>query len=142
MKANEVRFFEGSSGIIQAVVRGDAQVAHITDIPLNGMLADGAPIGFTYPKSGTTTSDSIAGIAAKAPHPNVAKVFLNWMMSKDGQAILVDQAGLAGTRNEAPPLSHLPATAQLPKVVDGMTLLTPEVQKTLIEHWRTVFGVK
>ena len=142
MKANEVRFFEGSSGIIQAVIRGDAQVAHITDIPLNGMLADGAPIGFTYPKSGTTTSDSIAGIAAKAPHPNVTKVFLNWLMSKEGQAILVDQGGLAGTRNDAPPLSHLPATAQLPKVVDGMTILTPEVQKPLIEHWRKVFGVK
>ena len=142
MKANEVRFFEGSSGIIQAVVRGDAAVAHITDIPLNGMLADGAPIGFAYPKSGTTTSDSIAGVAAKAPHPNVARVFLNWLMSKEGQVLLVDQGGLSGTRNDAPPLSHLPATAKLPKVVDGMSILTPEVQKPLIEHWRRVFGVK
>ncbi len=142
MKANEVRFFEGSSGIIQAVVRGDAAVAHITDIPLNGMLADGAPIGFTYPKSGTTTSDSIAAVAAKAPHPNVGRVFVNWLMSKEGQVLLVDQGGLSGTRNDAPALSHVPATAKLAKVVDGMTILTPEVQKPLIEHWRRVFGVK
>ena len=96
MKANEVRFFEGSSGIIQAVIRGDAHVAHITDIPLNGMLADGAPVGFTYPESGTTTSDSMAGVALKAPHPNVGRVFVNWLMSKDGQAVLVDQGGSSG----------------------------------------------
>ncbi len=142
MKANEVRFFEGSSGIIQAVVRGDAAVAHMTDIPLNGMLADGAPIGFVYPKSGTTTSNSIYGVAAKAPHPNVARVFVNWLMTKEGQAILVEQGGLSVTRNEAPALSHLPTTEKLPKTVDGMSLLTPEVQGPLIEHWRKVFGVK
>jgi hypothetical protein len=28
---------------------------------------------------------------------NVAKVFLNWLMSKECQAILVDQGGLAGS---------------------------------------------
>lgn len=142
MKANEVRFFEGSSGIIQAVIRGDVQVAHMTDIPLNAMLADGAPIGFTYPKSGTTTSNAVAGVAAKAPNPNVGRVFLNWLMSKEGQAQLVEQGGLSVTRNDAPPLSHLPATAKLPKAVDGMSVLTPDVQKPLIEHWRKVFGVK
>ena len=142
MKANEVRFFEGSSGVIQAVVRGDVAVAHMTDIPLNGMLADGAPIGFIYPQSGTTTADSVLGVAAKAPHPNVGKVFANWLMSKEGQAVLVDLGGLAGTRNDAPALSHLPATAKLPKVVDGAKVLTPERQKVMIEHWRKVFGVK
>ena len=142
MKANEVRFFEGSSGVIQAVIRGDVAVAHMTDIPLNGMLADGAPIGFVYPQSGTTTADSVLGVAAKAPHPNVGRVFANWLMSKEGQAILVDQGGLAGTRKDAPALSHLPATAKLPKVVDGAVVLTPEKQKRLVEHWRKVFGVK
>jgi iron(III) transport system substrate-binding protein len=142
MKANDVRLFEGSSGVIQAVIRGDAHVAHITDIPLNEMLADGAPIGFTYPKSGTTTSDSVVGIAAKAPHPNVARVFVNWLLSKEGQAELVKHSGLSGTRNDAPPLSHLPATAKLPKAVDGMQLLKPDLQKAMVEHWRKVFGVK
>jgi len=142
MKANEVRFFEGSSGLIQAIIRGDVHVAHMTDIPLNSMLADGAPIGFTYPKSGTTTSDALAGVAAKAPHPNVARLFLNWLMSPEGQAILVEEGGLSVTRKGAPALSHLPATSALPKTVDGMKLLTPEVQKPLIEHWRKVFGIK
>lgn len=142
MKANDVKFFEGSSGIIQAVIRGDVAVAHMTDIPLNPALADGAPVGFIYPKSGTTTSNSIYGVAAKAPQPNAGRVFVNWLMTKEGQAVLVEEGGLSVTRTGAPALSHLPSTDKLSNAVDGMTLLTPEVQKTLIEHWRKVFGVK
>ena len=72
----------------------------------------------------------------------MAKVFVNWLMSKDGQAILVENGGLAGTRNDAPALSHLPASAKLPKTVDGAKILTRERQKVMIEHWRKVFGVK
>ena len=142
MNANEVRFFEGSSGVIQAVIRGDVAVAHITDIPLNSMLDDGAPLGFVYPKSGTTTSDAFAGVSAKAPHPNVARVFVNWLMSKAGQTELVEQGGLSVTRKDAPGLSHLPATHKIPNAVSGAKLLTAERQKKLIGHWRTVFGVK
>ena len=142
MKANEVRFFEGSSGIIQAIIRGDVAVAHMTDIPLNPTLADGAPVGFTYPKSGTTTSNSIYGVAAKAPHPNAGRVLVNWLMTKEGQAILVEEGGLSVTRNGAPALSHLPPTDKLSNAVDGMKVLSSEAQAALIEHWRKVFGVK
>ena len=142
MKANEVRFFEGSSGVIQAIIRGDAAVAHMTDIPLNPMLEDGAPLGFVYPQSGTTTADAFAAVAAKAPHPNAGRVFVNWLMSKEGQKELLEQGGLSVTRRGAPALSKLPATNTLPKVVAGMQVLTAERQKTIIEHWRTVFGVK
>jgi iron(III) transport system substrate-binding protein len=142
MKANEVRFFEGSSGVIQAVIRGDVAVAHMTDIPLNPMLEDGAPLGFHYPQSGTTTADAFAAVAAKAPHPNVGRVFVNWLMSKDGQEELLREGGLSVTRSDAPGLSKLPATNKLPKAVPGMQILTAERQKKIIEHWRVVFGVK
>jgi iron(III) transport system substrate-binding protein len=142
LKANEVRFFEGSGGIIQAVIRGDVRVAELTDLPLNPLLDDGAPVGFIYPKSGTTLSSNIALVAKRAPHPNAAKVFLNWLMTKDGQELLQKYAGLPVTRKGAPPLSKLPATAQLSNVVDGAKILTPERQKKIVDHWRTVFGVR
>src|SRR5829696_7742285 len=88
MKANDTRFFEGSGGIIQAVVRGDVLIAELTDLPLNPLLEDGAPIGFVYPPSGTTLSANKAFVAAKAPHPNAGKVFLNWLMTEPGQTAL------------------------------------------------------
>lgn len=142
LKANDVRFFEGSGGIIQAVIRGDVRVAELTDLPLNPLLEDGAPIGYVYPKSGTTSSANVAFVAKNAPHPNAAKVFFNWLMTEDGQKALQQYGGLSVTRNGIPPLSKLPATSELSNVVSGEAILTPERQKKIVEHWRTVFGVR
>lgn len=141
LKANDVRFFEGSGGILQAVIRGDIHVAELTDVPLNTALADGAPIGFVYPKSGTVRSEAYMFVANKAPHPNAGKVFANWILSEKGQIQLQTHAGLSGTRPGIPPMSHLPATSTL-KTVDGDELTTPAKQKEIVDHWRTVFGVK
>ena len=142
LKANEVRFFEGSGGIIQAVIRGDVRIAELTDLPLNPLLEDGAPVGFVYPASGTTLSSNKAFVAAKAPHPNAAKVFMNWLMTAKGQEHLQNYCGLPVTRKGAPPLSKLPATSQLTKVVIGENILTPARQKAIVDKWRTVFGVR
>jgi iron(III) transport system substrate-binding protein len=142
LKANDVRFFEGSGGIIQAVIRGDIQVAELTDLPLNPLLEDGAPVGFIYPKSGTTTSANVALVAKNAPHPNAAKVFVNWLMTDQGQKHLQQYAGLPVTRKGAPPLSKLPATSELSNVVEGEKILTPERQKKIVDNWRQVFGVR
>jgi iron(III) transport system substrate-binding protein len=142
LKANDVRFFEGSGGILQAVVRGDVYISEVTDLPLNVALADGAPVGFVYPKSGTTLSQGYAFVAAKAPHKNAGKVFVNWVLSEKGQKLLQKFAGLSATRPGIPPLSHLPATASLSNTFDGLELTPPDVQKKMVDHWRTVFGVQ
>jgi iron(III) transport system substrate-binding protein len=142
LKANDVRFFEGSGGIIQAVIRGDVQIAELSDLPLNPLLDDGAPVGFIYPASGTTLSSNKALVAAKAPHPNAAKVFVNWLMTEKGQISLQKNAGLPVTRNGAPPLTQLPATKDLKNAIDGETILNPERQAKMVDNWRTTFGVK
>jgi iron(III) transport system substrate-binding protein len=142
-KENEVRFFEGSAGAIQAVVRGDVAVAELTDLSVYGMLEDGAPIGFVYPESGFPLSVNRMFVAKNAPHPNAAKVLANWLLSLEGQTALQDYAGLPVTRGDVPPRKHLPATKDLKNVViDGEKLLNPELQKNVINHWREVYGVK
>jgi iron(III) transport system substrate-binding protein len=142
LKANDVRFFEGSGGVLQAVIRGDVQIAELTDIPLNPALEDGAPVGFVYPKSGTTVAKSYLFVTAKAPHPNAARVFANWLLTAKGQELLQKYGGLSATRPGVPPLSHLPATASLPNTEEGLELTPPAKQKQIIDHWRTVFGVQ
>ncbi len=142
LKNNNVRFFEGSGGILQAVIRGDVHVAELTDLPLNTALDDGAPVAFIYPKSGTTLSEGYVFVAKKAPHPNAGKVFANWLLTEKGQTLLQKYAGLSATRPGIPPLSHLPATSELSNTVDGLSLTPPDKQKQIVEHWRTVFGVQ
>jgi iron(III) transport system substrate-binding protein len=141
LKANDVRFFEGSGGLLQAVLRGDIDVAQISDLPLNVALQDGAPLGFVYSPTANVMSLGWAYVAAKAARPNAAKVFVNWLLSARGQIMIQAYAGLPGSRPGIPPLSHLPPTANLANPIDGLTLIPPAKQKQIVDHWRSTFGV-
>jgi iron(III) transport system substrate-binding protein len=63
-------------------------------------------------------------------------------MTEQGQKYLQEYCGLPVTRKGAPPLSKLPATAELSNVKDGEAILTAERQKKIVDNWRQVFGVR
>jgi iron(III) transport system substrate-binding protein len=54
----------------------------------------GAPIEIVYPTEGTPFVPGCEGIAQNAPHPNAAKLFMSYMISRATQQYLVDVAGL------------------------------------------------
>jgi iron(III) transport system substrate-binding protein len=141
MKAQDVKFFNGSSGVLKAIVTGQVHVAEITDLPVEPSIEDGQPIGVVYPKSGTPVTKGYAMLPAKAPNPNAGKVFINWLMSEKGQISVQKAGGLPGTRPGIPAPKHVPATKDL-KVIDGSQLLTPEVQTELLDRWKKTFNVK
>ncbi|MBI4332109.1 MAG: extracellular solute-binding protein [Chloroflexi bacterium] len=49
----------------------------------------GAPLASIIPKEGAYVSAGagVVSIVAKAPHPNAAKLFINWLLSREGQTI-------------------------------------------------------
>jgi len=49
------------------------------------LAANGAPIKWVVPSSGTWALERAAMILKDAPHPNAARVFLDFMMSQEGQ---------------------------------------------------------
>ena len=48
------------------------------------LKGQGAPIEYVYMAEPTVTNRFNFGVAAKAPHPNAAKLFMNWLLSDDG----------------------------------------------------------
>jgi iron(III) transport system substrate-binding protein len=141
LKANGVRFFNGSAGVIQAVIRGDIQVAAVIDPPAISAMADGAPIRIVYPASGVPSIATVTLLPAKAPHPEVGMVFLNWAMSEAGQQALQDIVGSPVTRPGIKPPKLVPGI-EGQKVVLSTELLAPEKQKAMINEWRSVFGLQ
>ncbi len=139
MKENEVRFFEGSGGVYQALLRGDIKVAEISDL-INPMLAEGAPIGVLYPKEGTIMNEHVLFLAKDAPHPNAAKIFLNWLLSENGQAALQNYGGMISARKGSVAPSNLPSNSEIPNLVMGETLLGEDQRQIIVNHWREVFG--
>jgi ABC-type Fe3+ transport system substrate-binding protein len=47
------------------------------------------------------------GVVNRAPHPNAAKVYLNWLLSRDGQLDWSRATGVGSRRTDIP-TDHLP----------------------------------
>ncbi len=85
---------------------------------LSGSMADqrirqGVPIVIVdtrQMKEGSDVSPGIAqlGLFNKAPHPNAAKVYINWLLSKEGQIPFVKATGYISKRLDVP-TDHAPA---------------------------------
>jgi iron(III) transport system substrate-binding protein len=141
LKDNDVRFFSGSAGVMQAVVRGDVWIASLIDPAVIAALADGAPIAAVYPESGTPAAPANIFVPAKAPSVAAGKVFINWLLSEKGQTALQDSAGSPAARPGIKPPKFVPPNSAL-KITLSPTLLTPDSQQAMLKEFRTVFNVQ
>ena len=64
----------------------------------------GSPLAFAKVKEGGKAGSGAGGLAVPATpaHPNASKVFVNWILSKEGHAVFVKVYGSPGSRKDAP----------------------------------------
>ena len=64
----------------------------------------GAPIKTITPKEGVPVTGNAGYIALfnKAPHPNAARIFINWLLTKEGQARFSEVTGWKSARLDVP----------------------------------------
>lgn len=79
-------------------------------------LKAGAPVATVEPAEGTWLSCGVAAVTMfnKAPHPNAATVFLNWLLSKDGQTVFASAAQQQSGRLDVPTTGLTPDSIRQP----------------------------
>jgi iron(III) transport system substrate-binding protein len=102
------------------------------------MKAKGQPVEWVRTTDPILVNLAPVAIAAKAPHPNAAKLFMNYAISKEGQEIL-QKARRASARNDVAPLVPDMDPRKL-KLVP----LDPEIPTNPehINEFRKAFGLK
>ncbi len=85
--------FPSDAPLLAAVIRGEVRVAALKTNTIIPALKDGAPIGIVYPSDGVPLTVSVAGLLKAAPHPNAARLFLDWVLSDQGQKEWVETSG-------------------------------------------------
>ena len=101
------RFQASAPATTQALAANAGKVAiPITRTATESLIAQGAPLAHTLP-SPTTGGTTLIMISAGAPHPNAAKLLLNFFISRDGQTLL--------NQNGYSPLPNLPGVLPLPE---------------------------
>jgi iron(III) transport system substrate-binding protein len=75
------------------------------------LQAQGSPLVLVYPPEGTPFETSPAAVLKDAPHPNAARLFYQYLFSKDTQQMLVDFGGLRSVRvGLKEPANRIPIT--------------------------------
>ena len=65
--------------------------------------AKGAPVAFNVPPDGMPGTPETWGLVADAPHPNAARLFMDWLLSAAGQTVNEEGLFLHSMRADVPP---------------------------------------
>lgn len=99
---NNVKFAVNLASGSTDVARGDfAMFVGAADSLFARSAAEGAPVKAIAFEEGTVVAGS-AIAAVKAPHPNTAKLFINWLLTPEGQNMFLKDLHVASPRKDAP----------------------------------------
>ena len=98
----------------------------------------GNPVAVQYPTDGSMLCIGPSAVLANAPHPNAARLFMNWLLSAECAKVMADNFQTP-VRQDAP----APVGAKPLSEVKLLRLTTEEIGKgvpEVIEQWRDTFG--
>ena len=99
--ANEPKFIQGHLGVVRSVAAGESIATF--DMMLHHTMvekSEGKPIDVAFPASDPLPIwGQLAAIFKDAPHPNAAKLYLQWYMAKEQQS----RIGTWSARNDVSP---------------------------------------
>ncbi len=93
LKANGLQVFPTNKPTLAALASGAIKIAFVQDSAEIQAIAQGAPIHVVYPTDGVTMLPSALGIDAHAQDMAAAKAFAAFVLSPDGQQIMLTQGG-------------------------------------------------
>ena len=98
----------------------------------------GNPIGLVYPDDGTVLTVGPSAVIASAPHPNAARLFMEWLLSRD-YADASRAWWLEPVRADAEPLPGIKPVSAIKTISVTAAEIARELPET-IEQWRDTFG--
>jgi iron(III) transport system substrate-binding protein len=101
------RAFDSRVQLFDRLAKGDDKVTAIGEYAAYVLYKEkGAEVAFVAPADGLPATPLLVGTVSRSPHPNAAKLFVDWAMSSRGQAFYQDHPNLiyGSLRKDAPPM--------------------------------------
>ncbi len=142
----QLTFYINNSQEVDAVGRGKFPLLiGGSDMTANNSMKKGVPIGILDPrllKEGSDVSPANGDLALfnRAPHPNAAKVYINWLLSKEGQTAFARAQGYISARLDVPTDHAEPWRVPAPGAVKSYTVAADKTKGELQPFLREVFG--
>ncbi len=75
----------------------------------------------------------------RAPHPNAAKVYINWLLSKEGQTDYARLNGNISARLDVP-TDHAPWRVPMPNAIKSYDRAAEDVKDDMVAVFKEAFG--
>lgn len=87
LAANDPRIFDSSANLTDALARGEIAIGTVPVGTAYSAILDGAPITIAMPEEGAAAYPFYAGQTASTEKSQAATVFINWLLSANGQQL-------------------------------------------------------
>ena len=139
--ATKPRLFPSGAPQADSLVRGEITIAPALYSIIFPKKRDGAPIDSLFPPEGVPITPHAAGIPRTAANPNAARLFLDWVLSPEGQSFyLRDHGTLSALKNWPAALPGFDPKVQ--KVWLPEFKQYQELNKPWLEEWNRVYGYR
>lgn len=142
------KFAENLGGVIQdssgkchrMVADGDYAVG-ITIEKMASMYRDDPDIGFIYPGEGTSAVPDAVAIVRNCPHPENARLFVDFVTSAGAQRFQSHDWHRRPSRRDLPPPDGLPATEAIP-LIDYPMAFAASGRDQIISRFNALMGLR
>ncbi len=126
--ANQPKLYASTNAMSQAIVSGEIDMGITNSFGVIQMADTGAPMTGVIPKNTVLFGGNVA-VFAKAPHPNAARLFVDFACSAEGQSII----NVAGATIPTHPQASAPKAGTLAEFSKTHVLTQPDYAKIIAD---------
>lgn len=131
--------YQGTAPLLNALSTGEIGVAGMAGANAPYQFP-GAPIKMVYPCEGMALNLDTVAILIGAPHPDAARLFVNFLLSQDAQQILVTtNKGDYSPRADVSPAPGLPSLKSVPQLYPDSYPNLLASQAEFPAQWNSLF---
>lgn len=133
LAAQDIVFSRGTVDSIEKVARGDVPIAMLSSpTEATTFIKEGVPIKAIDMKEGVVANLHAISLVKGSPHPNAGRLFVNWLLSEEGQKAWAEIRSIAVLRKSVPDPTHPGARIQ----PENALVLTAEAGERVSDAFR------
>ncbi len=121
------------------LVEGSHDAAGVLDYMIRLARQEGSHVDLAYPESGTVIIPSPIAVTAAAANPAAARVFVDFVLSRQGQQIVVEIGSFYPVRTDVAPPSGAPPLDEITALEIDWSELAAETE-SIDQMWTQLFG--
>jgi len=129
-RANGGKQIKNNSAVQEQLSTGELLAGALLDFMMRDAKAKGSPVDYAWPAEGAVFIPSPIAVIKTSKNPETAKAFIDYLLSKDGQASMVKLGNFIPVRADVPGPVGTPSLAQIKRLATDWRMVREKRQDT------------